>query len=85
MSGEALSEAAAKLASAKKLFAGACEFVWGTADSNALPPQSLPEIAFVGRSNAGKSSLVNALTGRKSLARVSQTPSRATADRRAGS
>ena len=37
---------------------------------------SLPEIAFVGRSNAGKSSLINALTGRKALARVSQTPGR---------
>ena len=41
-----------------------------------LPPQSLPEVAFVGRSNAGKSSLINALTGRKALARVSQTPGR---------
>jgi GTP-binding protein len=69
-------EAAEKLAAARKLFAGSCEFVWGTGDINSLPPQSLPEIAFVGRSNAGKSSLINALTNRKSLARVSHTPGR---------
>ena len=69
-------EAADKLAAARKLFAGACDFVWGTGDINSLPPQSLPEIAFVGRSNAGKSSLINALTNRKTLARVSHTPGR---------
>jgi GTP-binding protein len=60
--------------SARKLFAGACDFVWGATSANNFPPDSLSEVAFVGRSNAGKSSLVNALTGRKSLARVSQTP-----------
>ncbi len=65
-----------RLAVARKLFAGTCEFVWGTGDINSLPPQSLPEIAFVGRSNAGKSSLINALTNRKTLARVSHTPGR---------
>ena len=69
-------EAAEKLAAAKKLFAGSCDFVWGTGDITSLPPQSLPEIAFVGRSNAGKSSLINALTNRKTLARVSHTPGR---------
>jgi GTP-binding protein len=69
-------EAAETLAAAKKLFAGSCEFIWGTGDINSLPPQSLPEIAFVGRSNAGKSSLINALTNRKTLARVSHTPGR---------
>lgn len=64
------------LAAATKLFAGSCDFVWGTGDINSLPPQSLPEIAFVGRSNAGKSSLLNGLTNRNTLARVSHTPGR---------
>jgi GTP-binding protein len=59
---------------ARKLFAGPCDFVWGATSAENLPPEKLTEVAFVGRSNAGKSSLVNALTGRKSLARVSQTP-----------
>jgi len=59
---------------ARKLFAGPCDFVWGATSRENFPPESLNEVAFVGRSNAGKSSLVNALTGRKSLARVSQTP-----------
>ena len=67
---------ARELAAAVKLFAGACDFIWGTGDSASLPPASLPEVAFVGRSNAGKSSLINALTNRKTLARVSHTPGR---------
>ena len=58
------------------LFARECRFVAGAADKAALPPESLPEIAFVGRSNVGKSSLVNALTGRRMLARTSNTPGR---------
>ncbi len=49
-------------------------FVLGLADSATLPPAGLPEIAFAGRSNVGKSSLLNALTLRKSLARTSSTP-----------
>jgi len=63
-----------EIEAARRLFAGPCDFVWGSTSAENLPPQTLNEIAFVGRSNAGKSSLVNALTGRKSLARVSQTP-----------
>jgi GTP-binding protein len=58
----------------RKLFAGPCEFVAGAANIDAVPKSALPEIAFVGRSNVGKSSLVNALTGRRTLARVSHTP-----------
>ena len=48
----------------------------GAASADALPPPALPEVAFAGRSNVGKSSLVNALTGRRALARTSNTPGR---------
>ena len=71
-----MASAGAEKEFARKLFAGPCDFFWGTGDINSLPPQSLPEVAFVGRSNVGKSSLINGLAGRKTLARVSQTPGR---------
>ncbi|HXR87176.1 MAG TPA: ribosome biogenesis GTP-binding protein YihA/YsxC [Stellaceae bacterium] len=58
------------------LFAAPCRFIAGATNDEAIPPDSLPEIAFVGRSNVGKSSLVNALTGQSALARVSKTPGR---------
>lgn len=64
------------LEEARKIFAGSCDFMWGTADLKQLPPADYGEVAFAGRSNVGKSSLVNALTGRTTLAKVSNTPGR---------
>lgn len=58
------------------LFTHPCQFIHGAAMPDDLPQAAYPEIAFIGRSNVGKSSLINALTHRKDLARTSNTPGR---------
>lgn len=66
----------AELETARKLFAGPCDFMLGVAGLEQLPEAHAAEVAFAGRSNVGKSSLLNALTGRNTLARTSNTPGR---------
>lgn len=61
---------------ARKLFSGRVEFLLSAPQLKFLPDPVLPEIAFAGRSNVGKSSLINAVTGRKAIARASVTPGR---------
>jgi len=66
----------AVLEAGRLLFAGPCDFVKGVAALDGLPPADRVEVALAGRSNVGKSSLVNALTGRRTLAKTSNTPGR---------
>ncbi len=65
-----------ELEAGRYLFAQACTFVLGCANLNQIPVDNLPEIAFAGCSNVGKSSLINALVGMRALARTSNTPGR---------
>ena len=76
MDGEAEQQARDFAEEGRKLFAGHCDFIWAASKIDGLPPMGPPEIAFAGRSNVGKSSLLNALTNRKALARTSHTPGR---------
>ncbi len=64
------------LEAGRRLFAQECRFVTGAAARDHLPAVALTEVAFAGRSNVGKSSLINALTGHRTLARISRTPGR---------
>ena len=69
-------EQAELIEEARKVFAGPIAFLKSAPDLKFLPDMSVNEVAFAGRSNVGKSSLLNALTGRNSLARTSNTPGR---------
>ncbi len=60
----------------RKMFAGEWQFFWASPSIETLPPMQGVEVAFAGRSNVGKSSLINALTGRSALAHTSHTPER---------
>jgi len=73
---DAIAEEALASEAGRKLFSRPCRFLRAVAKTDGLPPIGAPELAFIGRSNVGKSSLINALTGRSGLARASNTPGR---------
>jgi len=73
---EASGFSAAEIEAGRRLFAGEWNFASAASSLASLPAMAVPEIAFAGRSNVGKSSLINALTGRRALARTSNTPGR---------
>ncbi|MCW2351430.1 ribosome biogenesis GTP-binding protein YihA/YsxC [Sphingobium sp. B12D2B] len=69
-------DTAARIEEARRIFSGPISFLKSAPGLNFLPPADVPEVAFAGRSNVGKSSLINALTNRNGLARTSNTPGR---------